>query len=111
MTDDELTDAWEAGNVFDGGISHPQHIRIAWILNQRHGPEQARLRLLSGTMRACEAHGCPEKFDADLTERWSRAISEAIERDGLGTDADEFLVAHPELRRGDLFGRPPRAAP
>lgn len=29
VTDDELTDAWQAGTAFPGGISHLQHLRIA----------------------------------------------------------------------------------
>jgi hypothetical protein len=109
MTDDELTDTWEAGTAFRGGISHLQHIRIAWILHRRHGHEEARARLLSGTKRACEVHGSPDKFDADLTERWARAIAETIDRDGPGATADEYLAAHPDLRRGDLLGQPRRA--
>ncbi len=108
MTDDELTDAWEAGAVFAGGVSHWDHLRIAWVLHRRHGPEEARRRLLRGTERACEVHGCPEKFDAVLTKRWARAIAEAAEADGLAATAGDFIAAHPELRRGDLFGRPRR---
>lgn len=103
MTDDELTDAWEAGAVFPGGVGHLEHVRIAWVLHRRHGHEEARRRLVSGTHRACEAHGCPEKFDAALTERWARAIAEAAGRDGLGPTAEHFIAAHPELQRGDLF--------
>jgi hypothetical protein len=106
MTDAELTDAWEAGALFPGGVSHLEHLRIAWVLHERRGPAEARRRLLSGTKRACEVHGCPEKFDSVLTERWAHAITEAIVRDGLGPSAEHFLTAHPELRRGDLFGRP-----
>ncbi len=104
MTDEELADAWEAGAVFAGGVSHWDHLRIAWVLHRRHGPDEAARRLLSGTKQACEAHGCPEKFDAALTERWARAIAEAAERDGLGPTSDNFFSSHPELRRGDLFG-------
>jgi hypothetical protein len=88
VTDDELTDAWESGSQFPGGVSHSQHLRIAWVLHRRHGPEEALRRLLTGTKRACEVHGCPEKFDAALTERWARAIAEAAERDGLGPTAE-----------------------
>lgn len=103
MTDDELTDAWEAGAVFAGGVGHLDHLRIAWVLHRRHPPEEARRRLLSGTQRACEAHGCPEKFDAALTERWAQAIAGAAACDGLGPTAEHFIAAHPELQRGDLF--------
>jgi hypothetical protein len=106
VTDDELTNAWESGSEFPGGVSHSQHLRIAWVLHRRHGPEEARSRLLSGTKRACDIHGCPEKFDAALTERWARAVAEAVDGDGFGPSADHFIARHPELRRGDLFRAP-----
>jgi hypothetical protein len=66
MNDDELTDTWESGTAIGTGISHRQHLRIAWVLHQRHDPDEARRRLLEGTRRACEVYGCPEKFDPDL---------------------------------------------
>jgi hypothetical protein len=111
VTDDELTDAWEAGTVFPDGISHLQHVRIAWTLHRRHAPVEARARLLRGTERACDVHGCPDKFDPVLTARWAEAIADAINRDGIQTSADRFLSAHPELKRGDRFGRPGRSQP
>jgi hypothetical protein len=37
MTDDELTAAWQAGDLFAGGTSHDQPLRIAWVLHRRHG--------------------------------------------------------------------------
>lgn len=108
MTDDELTDAWESGSVLGGGagVGHLEHLRVAWVLHRRHGAEGARRRLLRGTELQCRVHGCPEKFDPALTERWARAVADAAALDGLGRTADEFLDAHPELLRGDLFGRP-----
>jgi hypothetical protein len=106
MTDEELTDAWEAGARFPSGVCHLEHLRIAWVLHRRHGSEEARRRLLNGTQRACELHRCPEKFDAALTERWARAVAEATERNGLGQTAEHFIASHPELQRGDLFGLP-----
>lgn len=106
MTDDELTDAWQAGERFPGGVSHDQHLRIAWVLHRRHGARQAEASLVSGTRRACEVHGASEKFDENLTRHWSRAVAETVERDGFGGSADAFIEAHPELARGDLFGGP-----
>ena len=70
MTGDELTDAWDAGVLFPGGIGHVKHLRIAWVLPKHHGPTKAKARLIGGTKRACHVHGCPEKFGAALTERW-----------------------------------------
>jgi hypothetical protein len=107
MTDEELTDAWEAGEVFPGGLSHEQQLRVAWVLHRRHGADEARIRLLVGIEKACEVHGCRERFDYELTERWAAAISERVHRGGLGASAAEFISRNPELRRGDLFS-PPR---
>ena len=107
MTDEELTDAWQAGKLFPGGITHEQHLRIAWVLHRRHGAGRAQDLLVSGTRRACDVHGCPEKFDEGLTRRWSRAVAEAVGRDGFASSASAFLDTHQELMRGDRFGRPP----
>ena len=111
MTDDELTDAWETGALFPGGVSHVQHLHIAWVLHQRHGPDQAKRRLIDGTKRACDVHGCPEKFDAALTERWADALATAIKHGGLKANADAFLAAHPALQRGDLLCKRHRRRP
>ena len=102
MTDDELTDAWEAGTVFATGITHEQHVRIALLLHRRYCAEEAEARLVAGTRRACIAHGCPEKFDAELTRRWSAAIASVAAIDPE-QDAGALLSRHPELLRGDLF--------
>lgn len=37
-------------------------------------PAEAKERLLNGTRSACARHGCPEKFDASMTARWSDAV-------------------------------------
>ena len=102
MDDDALTDAWERGEQLPGGISHQQHVRIAWVLLRRHERAVAVRRLLAGTQQACAAHGVPEKFDRALTLRWIKAIADALDRDGHGRSADQYLEAHPELRRGKL---------
>lgn len=52
MTDGERTDAWERGETFPGGVSHVEHVRIAWVLHRRHGRTEARTRLLEGTRRS-----------------------------------------------------------
>jgi hypothetical protein len=103
MTDDQLTDAWLAGERFAGGVDHEQHLRIAWVLLVRHGSAQGAQRLVVGTRRACEVHGVPHKFDEALTRRWARAIAELIERDGAGASASSLIAAHPELGQADRF--------
>jgi hypothetical protein len=47
----------------------------------------------------------PDRYDESLTGRWVGAIADAVEQRDPG-DFEAFLVAHPELARSDLLGRP-----
>lgn len=105
LTDGELTELWEAGTVFENGIAHSDHLRIAWTLLRRCPREQAVARLQEGTKRACEAHGCPEKYSEELTARWSVTIAAALDEVPAPGSLDELLERHPELRRGGHFVR------
>ena len=106
MNDDELADRWERQALDGSGVSHLEHVRVAWVLVGRHGAGEAEQRLVDGTRRACEHDGCPEKFDEALTRRWSRAVAEAWR---AGEPFDAFLDRNPELRNGRLLGAPASA--
>lgn len=103
MTDDELTDSWQA--VLGRSLSHEEHLRIAYTLIQRHGRDEARVRLLVGTKANCDAMSATDRFDAELTTRWSNHLADLIaaERPASLTD---LLDQHEELRRGNLLGLP-----
>jgi hypothetical protein len=103
MTNDELTDAWETC-VLGRGITHEEHLRIAWTLVRRHGRDEGGRRIVEGTRRNCVVLGVPERFDEDLSERWVHVVAEAV-GDGRETFED-FLDAHPDLARSDLLGKP-----
>jgi hypothetical protein len=82
------------------------HVRVAWVLVGRHGPEEAEERLVTGTRLGCEHYGCPEKFDESLTRRWSRAIAAAWQE---SEPFDAFLERNPSLAESKLFGHPGHA--
>ena len=47
----------------------------------------------------------PERFDQDLTIRWTAQIADAM--DAADADAfEDFIELHPELLQGDLLGLP-----
>jgi len=106
LSDDELADRWESQDLGGSGVSHIDHVRVAWVLDRRHGRSEAEERLVQGTRKGCDHYGVPEKFDEDLTGRWARAVSDAVadapESDGF----QDFIERNPELRRGDFFGKP-----
>ena len=106
LTDDELVERWEQQGLGGSGVSHLDHVRIAWVLSSRCSREEAESRLVEGTRASCEHYGCPEKFDERLTRRWAQVIHDAVEASPELRPFGEFIAANDRLRQGDLFGRP-----
>ena len=106
LSDDELTDRWERQELGGSGVSHIDHVRVAWVLHRRHGQKEAEERLVEGTRKGCEHYGVPEKFDERLTRRWATVISSAAIDGPASENFEEFIARNPELRRGDLLGKP-----
>jgi hypothetical protein len=98
----DLLSEWEHGPFRPDGFRHVEHLQVAWTL--LHIDEVNALeRLQRGTRRACEVHGAPERFDAELTQHWFDALANAI-RDTPGCEnLERLLAAHPELRDGQRF--------
>jgi hypothetical protein len=111
LPEDDLADRWEHQQLGGSGVSHIDHVRVAWILHRRHGASEAEERLVEGTRRGCDHYGVPEKFDEDLTRRWARAVSTAAAVGSERETFDAFIARNPELRCGDLFGKPPERQP
>jgi len=106
LSDDELADHWESQELGGSGVSHIDHVRVAWVLHRRHGRLEAEERLVDGTRKGCDHYGVPEKFDEGLTRRWARAVSDAVADVHASESFEDFIARNPELRRGDLFGKP-----
>ena len=104
MTDDELTDAWESLRL-GRAITHLEHVRLSWLLISRHGVTDGSSRIGAGTLANCVAMDARERFDPELTARWSEAIAEAMQS-STATTSDEFLEEHPEFLDSRLFGPP-----
>jgi hypothetical protein len=104
VTDDELTDVWEACQL-GRAVTHAEHVRVAWVLVSRHGSDEGCLRIAQGTLRNCVAMDAADRFDPDLTACWSEAIASAMESSDA-TTAGMFLEQHPEFSNSRLFGVP-----
>jgi hypothetical protein len=104
MTDEELADAWESCRL-GRAVTHVEHVRISWVLLSRHGTWDGSSRIADGTLRNCVATDASDRFDPDLTARWTESIASAVESSAAGT-ADKFLEEHPEFQNSRLFGLP-----
>lgn len=106
LSDDELTDRWESQRLGGSGVTHIDHVRVAWVLHRRHGAAQAEERLVDGTRKGCDHYGVPQKFDEPLTRLWAKAVSSAIADAPESERFEDFIARNPQLRRGDLYGKP-----
>jgi len=104
VTDDELTDAWEACQL-GRAVTHAEHVRVSWVLISRHGGAAGTLRIAEGTLRNCVAMDAADRFDPVLTARWSEAIASKVESSDAPT-AERFLEQHREFLNSRLFGAP-----
>jgi hypothetical protein len=104
VSDEELAEQWELA-ALGRSVGHEEHVRIARALVRRYGRADATRRLVAGTLRNCAALGVPERFDEDLTRRWSERIADSVEA-GDGPAFEDFVSLHPELLRSDLLGAP-----
>jgi hypothetical protein len=109
LSDDELVDRWETQRLGGSGVTHIDHVRVGWVLDRRHGAAEGEERLVQGTRKGCEHYGVPEKFDERLTRRWAKAISNAAADASESESFEDFIARNPELRRGDLYGKPGEA--
>ena len=105
MSDEALTDSWEACSL-GRSISHEEHLRIARVLLQRHGRVEGERRILDGTRRNCEAMDAAERVDEALTHRWIARIANDL-AEGNAETFERFIALHADLLRSDLLG-PPR---
>src|SRR5437588_2739348 len=93
MNDDELTTAFELGEMEGVDFPHERHVRVAWGLAQRYDLAEAFERLSAGIRGIAERAGSPGAFHETITRAWFELIAAA-----------EKLDAHPELFDKSLLG-------
>jgi hypothetical protein len=102
--DEHLTRSWLSCEL-KRSISHDEHLRISFVLLRRHGRDEGARLIAEGTRRNCEALDAADRYDTQLTERWTTGLADALDASDAAT-ADEFLHDHPRFRRSTLYGLP-----
>ena len=97
MTDAELVSAFEAGTLPPADFHHREHVRLAWLYLQRHGPAETERRLLEGLRALAVRAGTPDKFDEPLTRGWLRRIEAAAATGLPPVSSEAFIARHPGL--------------
>jgi hypothetical protein len=103
--DDQFADRWTNG--LGRPISHLEHVGIARTFLLRHSRVEATRRLVVGTRLNCALEGVPERFDAELTTRWTDLVADALDEHGP-LELDALIEAAPHLADSRFLGTPRR---
>ena len=95
---------FEAGTLNPEAFTHVDHVRVAVELLGRYSFLEATARFGRGAEALAARAGAPEKFNATVTLAFMSLIGECLSR-GDYRDAEELLLAHPELADRHLLSR------
>lgn len=80
MNDDAFVEAFLECRLASSAFDHRGHLRIAWLLVQRHPLETAIEQICTGIERLAQHFGAPGKYHRTLSEALVRLIATAQAR-------------------------------
>jgi phosphinothricin acetyltransferase len=120
VNDDEFLQAFEACALQPATFGHGSHLRAAFLLLRRDGPERGPQSVAAGLRRFVEAHGLHHVYNETLTLFWARVVASAMAAVPAARSLEALLAAAPHLRdsalplrhyrRETLYGDAARAA-
>jgi hypothetical protein len=94
LTDDEFVRAFLNCRLTGASFDHRGHLRIAWLLLQRHPHAEAIEMICNGIARLAAHLGAPDKYNRTLSE----ALVRLIAHDAIAAESWEaFIAARPAL--------------
>ena len=99
VDDDELLERFAENTL--PTFPHEEHLHVVFARSVRADLDATVTFLRDGIMKMAAANGNPGAYHETRTVAWIRIVATA--RAGFGGTFDEFLAAHPELRRRDLL--------
>lgn len=75
MTDDEFVRAFLKGWPADFHFGHREHLRLAWLVIERHGQEMAVEIVGNGLRKMAAAQGQSVLYNETMTRFWIRLVA------------------------------------
>jgi hypothetical protein len=88
-----------------GRFGHREHIHLAYIAVQRHGPGQAPAVVARWLGHLTAYHRAPQKFHATVTRAWVEIVAHHMAAGPPATDFAAFADAYPPLLDKKLLTR------
>ena len=102
LTDDEFVRAFHSGALPNERFHHRDHLRLAWFLSRKLGPEEASRAISSGIQRFAAHHGHAAKYHETMTVFWVRIVGHLVTSHPDIADFETFLATFPMLLDKDL---------
>jgi hypothetical protein len=88
-----------------GRFGHREHIHLAYIAVQRHGPGQAGAVVARWLRHLTAYHRAPQKFHATVTQAWVEIVAHHMAAGPPATDFAAFADTYPLLLDKKLLTR------
>jgi len=97
VNDDDFARAFLEGSLPATQFHHRDHLRLAWLLIRRLGPEAAGDAIAAGIRRFAAHHGHAEKYHETLTCFWVRIVGHVVLARPDIADFETLLATFPRL--------------
>jgi hypothetical protein len=102
MDDTEFLAAFHDGSLAGSEFKHRGHLRLAWLVLNRHSSEEAARILSREIQRFATSHGEPGRYHETLTRFWVHLVSHAMSEAPHVRGIDELVDRFPILLEKDL---------
>ena len=97
MDDNDFLRAFFGGWRREERFGHYEHLRLAWLVVERHGPEPAADIVGEGIRRMASAQGKAALYNDTITRFWIRLLAHVRDARAPLGNVDEAIAAVPML--------------
>ena len=102
MNDDDFLRAFLRGWPTEERFGHYEHLRLAWLVIDRHGPEPAAEIVGDGLRRMAAAQGKAVLYNETMTRFWIRLIAHVRDAKQPLSSIDDAIERAPFLTDKNL---------
>jgi hypothetical protein len=102
MEDLELLNAFHRGSLPSGEIRHRGHLRLTWLILNRHPVDEAATIIAREIRRLATSQGAASRYHDTLTRFWVRLVSHAMNEAEDAKNIDKLIEEFPFLTDKNL---------
>src|ERR1700693_538236 len=102
MEDLEFLNAFHDGSLPSDEIRHRGHLRLAWLILNRHPVDDAETIIAREILRFAASQGAASRYHDTLTRFWVRLVSHAMNEAADAKNIDELVEKFPFLKDKNL---------